>query len=86
MIKEKKHAQASRLEQALHAAAAAPQQQTFVEHPSDFQDGVPASELFGGKQGYTSVRARHERTPSEARMGVWVGHGQRSARRTLPAR
>ncbi len=33
------------------AAAAMP----FVEHVSDFLDGVGASELFGGKMGYTFV-------------------------------
>ena len=54
MIKEKKHAQASRLEHALHAAAETATEQTFIEHQSDYQDGVPAAELFGGKQGYTS--------------------------------
>lgn len=35
------------------AAAASPASVEWVEHTSDFPDGVSATELFGGKHGYT---------------------------------
>jgi IMP dehydrogenase/GMP reductase len=53
VIKEKRqHQHHSRIDAALHAASGA-SPQPFIEHTSDFPDGVSAAELFGGKMGYT---------------------------------
>ena len=47
-IKEKKHHQQSRIEAALQAAAAK-EAEPWVDHESDYPDGVSAAELFGGR-------------------------------------